>query len=775
MTIPCARDHASKMKRLLLAGVACLPLASLPLAAQAADAPGAATVGEVVVTARHRVENVQDVPAAVSVLGGDALTNTNTTNITQLAELLPSVQFTAYNPRNSQINIRGLGSASNLANDGLEPGVGFYVDQVYYARPASATFDLIDIDSVEVLRGPQGTLYGKNTTAGAVSVSTSAPTFTPEARVELTGGDSGYAQGKLSVSGPLLGDKVAGRLSASYTTRNGFYTDVATGNDVNNYRNFMLRGQLLIRPSDTLSLRLTGDFSQQNTNCCAQVLSEIVTPSNGANFVAMSQHFGYTPVVEPFARRTNTNAEVFARQETGGASAVAEWALPKMTVTSITAWRYWDWTPSNDLDASPLDLFRQASVADNQDQYSQELRIASKGENTVDYVAGLYYFRENLKNETITEYGAAAAYTYVSLAVPGAVLAGVKTVGDGEIKSTSYAAYGQATWHLTSRLDVTGGLRYTYDKKAGAFDQVASGGVPLVGIPLVFFTALRAGFAPNISYDVDASDQKWSGQLGMAYDVSDDVMIYANAARGYKTGGVNLAALGPAVPKIVAPERVDSIEAGLKTRLFDRRMTLNLALFQETAKDYQANIYDAALVKIYLANVPEVRTRGLEFDLQARPVAQVSLYASGAWTDATYTDYPAAGCGLEHITLASCNLTGGQVAGVPKWAWSGGGEYHNPMSLGSGEGEFFAGLDYSYRSKIGSTGNSRYTELEGRGLLNARIGVRSADGGWTAYVWSKNLLDKEYLTTKVPIGNNGGLFSNVGDPRTVGATLRVDF
>jgi len=149
----------------------------------------------------------------------------------------------------------------------------------------------------------------------------------------------------------------------------------------------------------------------------------------------------------------------------------------------------------------------------------------------------------------------------------------------------------------------------------------------------------------------------------------------------------------------------------------------------------------------------------------------LSLYASGAWTDATYTDYPAAACGLEHITLPSCDLTGGQVAGVPKFAWSGGGEYRAPTAVG----ELFVGLDYSYRSKIGSTGNSRYTELEGRGLLNARVGIRSAEGGWTAYVWSRNLLDEEYLTTKVPIGNNGGLFSNVGDPRTVGATLRVDF
>jgi len=770
MTHSDSRCGAPALKRLLLAGVACLPFMGASLA-QAAEESEDTTVGELVVTARHRTENVQDVPAAVSVLGGEMLANTNTTNINQLSEMLPSVQFTAYNPRNSQINIRGLGSASNLANDGLEPGVGFYVDQVYYARPASATFDLIDIESVQVLRGPQGTLYGKNTTAGAVSVTTAAPTFDPEATVELTGGDYAYGQGKLSVSGPLVGDVVAGRLSASYTTRSGFITNEVTKDRVNNYRNLMIRGQLLIRPTDDFNIRLTGDFSQQNTNCCVQVLSDIVTPSNGANFVTISQHFGYTPVARPLARRSNTDAEVFARQETGGVSAVATWNLPGAEITSVTAWRYWDWSPSNDIDASPLDLFRQGSVSDNQDQYSQELRIASTGENTVDYVAGLYYFREDLKNQTITEYGSGFVYTYVSPLVPGAVLAGVKTVGDGEIKSTSYAAYGQGTWHITPQFDLTGGLRYTSDEKSGSFDQTVSGGVPLVGVPLVFFTAIRNGFASPVSYRAEDSDGKWSGHLGLAYDASEDVMLYANLARGYKAGGVNLGALGPTVPKVIAPERVDSIEAGIKTRLFDRRMTLNLAAFQQTAKDYQANIYDAVLVRIYLGNVPEVRSRGLEFDLQARPIEQLSLYASGAYTEATYTDYPAAACGLEKITQPFCDLTGGQVAGVPKWAWSGGGEYRAPVALG----ELFVGLDYSYRSKIGSTGNSRYTELEGRGLLNARIGLRSSESGRSAYLWSRNLLDEEYLTTKVPVGNNGGLFSNVGDPRTVGVTLRAEF
>lgn len=773
--------NGTAMRMALLAGASILPvlLSAGSAQAQAATATKSAGVEEVVITARHRDENVQNIAAAVSVLGGDLLTKTNTTTITQLTEMIPSVQFSSYNPRNSQINIRGFGSAANLANDGLEPGAGFYVDQVYYARPASATFDLIDIQSVEVLRGPQGTLYGKNTTAGAVTITTAAPTFAPHASVELTGGDYRFGQGKLSVSGPLVADKLAGRLAVSYSTRDGMITNVQDGSKDNSSRNAMIRGQLLFQPNDAFNVRLIGDYAKQNTNCCTLLLSDIVTPSNGASFVNVAKTLGYTPVVDPFARKSNTNAEIHARQESGGISAVAEWKLAKATITSVTAWRYWNYDPANDLDSTPLDAFRKSQFVDDQNQYSQELRIASVGGAKLDYVAGLYYFRESLKNHSTTEYGANAMYMYVSPLLPAAILTGVANDGYANIRTTSYAAFGQATWHAAPKWDVTLGLRSNNDKKEGDYRGYVSGGAALTAPPFPAFLlptmiAVRAGFSSNMAYSASTKDNNISGQVGLSYQATRDLLVYANAARGFKTGGLNLGQLPTIVPKVVKPEQMDSIEAGFKSRLQDGRVTLNVAVFQETATDYQANVTDPVLLKAYISNVPEVRSRGVELDLAARPAEQLSIYGSAAYTDAIYTDFPSAPCGLESITAPFCNLSGGQVAGVPKWAASLGGEYTRPTTIGASPAELFIGLDTSYRSKVGSTGNSRYTEMPGREIVNARLGLRSPKG-WSAYVWSKNLLDKDYLATKVANGNNGALFSTLGDLRTIGATVRMTY
>jgi iron complex outermembrane receptor protein len=202
-------------------------------------------------------------------------------------------------------------------------------------------------------------------------------------------------------------------------------------------------------------------------------------------------------------------------------------------------------------------------------------------------------------------------------------------------------------------------------------------------------------------------------------------------------------------------------------------ITLNLAAFRETATDYQANTVDPVLLRTYIANVPEVRSQGVEIDAQARPLDGLTLYGSVAYTDAVYSSFPSAPCGLEAITSPSCNLSGRRAAGVPLWSASAGGEYAHPFSIGGLETELFGALDYSYRSAFDSVGNSRYTIVDEVGLLNSRFGVRSPGGDWSAHLWARNLLDEEYLTTKTPLFNNGGIYSNLGDPRMVGATLSL--
>jgi iron complex outermembrane recepter protein len=752
-------------------------------AATAADAPPAvdaaatASVGEVLVTARHRAEDPQKVPVALSVLGGELLAKTNTSNFAQVSQLVPSVQFSFFNSRNANINLRGLGNSIGLANDGLEPGVGFYVDGVYYDRPAAATFDLIDIDRIEVARGPQGTLFGKNTTAGAISINTLEASFKPTATLEATGGDYRYAQVKASVSGPLIGDVLAGRLSFADTSREGLLTNVYNGNRINNYRNETLRGELLYKPNDALKVRLIADYSRQPNTCCDLVLAGVVSPPNGKNFINYAQAFGYTPVVDPYARQANTNANIQAKQETGGLSVQTDYKTPNFVITSITAWRFWNWWPGNDADYTPISVLNFAQNGDHQQQFSQELRIASAGTHAVDYVAGLYFFDETIHAGALSQFGNAASYFLLSPALPSVVLDGYTVAGAAQYDTKSAAAFGQAVWHVTPKLNVTGGLRYTYDDKWGYFNQTISGAAAVPPKLAPTAALFRSIFGVPLSYTTGTRKGDVSGQINLSYQLEPAVLIYANAATGNKSGGLNLAQLPPGATSVIRPEKVTSFEAGVKSRLFDRKLTFNADIFIEDDKDYQTNLINPTTLKQYLSNIPKVRSEGVEIDLNARPTDSLSFYVAAVYDFATYKSFPNSPAPLELITQPSVNVSGRPLAGTPRFSVSFGSEYVVPFVFAGRALEAFVGADDTYRSSVFSAANdSAYSQLPALNLINARLGLRSSDGAWDAYVWSKNLTDKKYFTfVQAGVGNTGALFAQVGEPRTIGATLRYHF
>ena len=778
-----ARHGAARMAAMFGASALTALAAAHPASAQAPAAtdpaaaqPAAAAVSEVVVTARHRSEDVQKVPVAVSVLGGQFLAKTNTTNIAQISQFVPSVQFSFFNARNANINIRGLGNNIGLASDGLEPGVGFYIDGVYYDRPATATFDLVDIDRVEVLRGPQGTLFGKNTTAGAINIATAAPTFTPQGVAEISGGNYGYFQAKAAISGPIVSDVLAGRLSLSTTTREGVITNVYDNDKVNGYQNLAARAQLLYAPNSSFKLRLIADYSKQDTNCCDLVLAGVVSPPNGKNFYAYANAFGYNPVVNPGARQADTNAPIYARQETGGFSAQADWTNSKIAITSVTAWRFWNWWPSNDGDYTPLSIINTTQNGDYQNQISQELRIASVGGGRVDYVGGLYVYHEQISAVGQLSFGDAASYFLLSPLLPSLVANGYTENFTGSFDTTSLAAFGQAVWHVTPKWNLTGGLRYTYDEKYGSFNQVASGGAPLTG-GLAFLAPFRALLGASDAFTVTDDRGDLSGQADVSYQATSNVLAYLNYAKGYKSGGLNLTQLPAGASPVVAPESIDSVEAGLKTRLFDRRVTLNVDAFWERDNNYQANIYDPTLGKQYLSNVPEVQSQGVEADLHAQPTENLSLYGSVTYDDAIYATYPTAPCGLEHVTQPSCDLSGRPLAGTSLWTAAAGGEYQYLVSLGARQAQAYIGADYSYRSSTYSAAtDSIYSALPPLGLVNARVGVRAVDGRWDAYVWSRNLGATRYFTfVSAGVGNTGALVAQLGDPQTFGGTIRLRY
>jgi iron complex outermembrane receptor protein len=726
-----------------------------------------------VITARHRTEDVQKVPVAVSVIGGDFIDKTNTSNIAQISQFVPSVQFTFFNARNANINVRGIGNNVGLANDGIEPGVGFYVDGVYYSRPATATFDLVDIDHVEVLRGPQGTLFGKNTTAGAINITTKGPSFTPEATAEASGANLGYFQFKGAVAGPIIANKLAGRLSIATTSRSGLLVNEEGGNRVNAYRNRSIRAQLLYQPTDNIKARLIGDFSKQDTNCCVLVLSGIVSPPNGKDFRALAQSFGYTPTVDPFSRQADVNSTVQARQETGGVSSQVDWTLPGMILTSVTAWRYWNWYPANDADNTPISVLTKAQNGDHERQFTQEFRLASSGSGPIEYVGGLYLFSEQIKAITTTTYGNAGAAFILGATRPSIIADGYTIDSGGTYHTTSLAAFGQAVWHVTSRLKLTGGLRYTYDHKRGLFSQVVSGGAPLTGT-LAALAPLRAALGTSTAFNAGFDDGAVSGLADISYQITPDIMAYANYARGDKSGGLNLTQLPAGANSIIAPETLDAYEVGLKTHLFDGAVTLNGALFWQNDQNYQANLIDPVIGKQYLSNVPKVRSRGVEVDATARLGENLNLYSSLAYDDAIYDSFVNGVCGLERITSPRCDLSGADLAGVPRWSVSVGGEYHRPIT---DTVEAFGGFDYTFRSSLYSAAtDSIYSKLPALSLVNARLGVRSARSAWSAYVWVKNLADEKYFTfTSAGTGNTGALFSQLGDPRAFGATFRVKY
>lgn len=297
------------------------------------EVPLVASVGDIVVTARRRDERAQDVPIALTVVNEELLARTGTYNVAQVTQLAPSVQLLSSNPRNTAITIRGLGASYGLANDGLEQGVGLYVDQVYYGRPATATMDFVDLDRIEILRGPHGTLFGKNTTAGALNITTRAPSLTPDAQGEISVGDFGFLQAKATVSGPLVPDMLAGRLSIVSTRRDGMLYNVTTDRRQNAQEAISFRGQLLYQPTDRFSLKLAADYADLTPDCCTQVYftyGQTLKPA-AQQFPALAAGRGYAPAsTNPHDRLSDVDSAIQADQIHRGVrpSSTMTWGLP---------------------------------------------------------------------------------------------------------------------------------------------------------------------------------------------------------------------------------------------------------------------------------------------------------------------------------------------------------------------------------------------------------------------------------------------------------------
>ncbi len=771
------------------AAVSLVLLGTLPQTQAAAPTTAVeAPVLEVIkVTARKREENVQDVPIAISVLTAQDLDKTGTYSTEQLTRLQPSIQLISSNPRNTAVTIRGLGSVIGLTNDGLESGVGFYVDDVYYARPGSAMVDLLDIERVEVLRGPQGTLFGKNTTAGALNLSTAAPTFTPEGKAEITLGEDGYTQGKAIISGALVADKVAGRLAVSSTRRDGTVKNITTGAKQNDTNSQALRAQLLIEASPVLKIKLSADYAYQDPNANTQVFVRYGATKRSAasQFPALAAAFNYQPASEnPYDRLVDVNSPIQARQILKGTSAKVDWDLGDVSFTSISAIRTWDWTPQNDRDYTALAVRTKSNNPSAQDQWSQEFRLASNGSNDIDWVAGLYAFGQDVETHGTEQWGKDGARWLIGANVPSNLIDGYTSNTDVYTSTDSYAAYAQATWRVTEELRITPGVRYTKEEKSGDFTQVAAGGLATTDTAL---NTAKRGIARNQKYAADFSDSSPTGQLNIAYDLAEEQLVYLNWARGYKSGGINAAGIptdaagNPSlVSATVQPEKSTTIEAGLKTQWLDRRLTANFAIYDTQVSDYQANVVDAGpgALRGYLANIEKVSVRGFEFDSRAQLADNWSIYATYAYTDGEYDSFRNGPPPLEELAsgTSAFDLSGRALPGVSKNAGSVGTEYSWGGTVSGVTGEWYSAADLSFRSDWNSDASvSKYLLVEGSTLVNLRVGFRT-NNGTDVSLYARNAFNEDYLSfLSIQAGNSGAVYGHVGDPRNIGIRVKAEF
>ena len=741
----------------------------------------------VVVTARRVEEAAQDVPIPLSVVDRNLAENAAAFNVNRLKELVPTVQFYSTNPRNSAINIRGLGAPFGLTNDGLEPGVGLYIDGVFYARPAAATLDFLDIERIEVLRGPQGTLFGKNTTAGAINVTTRKPSFTRGGEFELNLGDVGFVQAKASVTSPF-GRRVAGRLSFSGTQRHGSVYNVRTQDYVNDLDNTGIRGQLLIAPSDTLAIVWATDYTRQRPEGYTQVVAGVAPTLRPANrqFAQIAADLNYAPPsYNAFDRVTDVDTPLRSYQDLGGTAINVDWKLSRGVLTATTGWRFWNWNPSNDRDFTGLPITTISAAPSRQRQWSQEVRYAGTLGLHVNFITGAFAFHQTILSDPSfsQEQGSAAARV---LLAPSAN-AGTTGLLDGygfdqfvDYANTSAAVFGQLELAVGDRLRLLPGLRFNYDQKEVDFDQQVYGGLQTSAPALI---ALQQSILAPQSYRADVDDTNLSGQFTAAYALTKRANAYATYGTGFKSVGLNLngvptdAANQPVISAAtVKPENVRNVEVGVKTEIA-RGVTVNLAVYDTLIKDFQAQVTNASVgvLRGYLANAEKVRVRGAELDLTARVRPDLSLYGAAAYSDGRYLSFSDAPPPLEDTGgRQSKDISGSLLPGISKWAFSSGGEYARAQTLFGQNGHVFGGLDVSYRSSFSSSASfSRYLVVDTYHLVNARVGFRAADG-WTVFVWSRNLLDKDYfeLLTAAP-GNTGLFVGQPGDARSVGITLRV--
>ncbi len=770
-----------------LFGVSILALAA-PAAAQqvASDAPDVG-VADIIVTAQKREERLQDVPVAVTVVSGAALENRGSLNLENAQYLVPSLNFRKSGVAiNQSLFLRGVGTSTfSLAG---EPSVSTVVDGVVFSRAGEAFSDLVDIERIEVLRGPQGTLFGKNSSAGVVNIVTRRPGDEFGITVDASWFEGNEWRLRGTVDAPI-NDIVKTRFTGFYSKFDGNIYNEAIDRDVNGYERYGVRGIVEAKPSDTLTLTLIGDWRKANDDCCAEVVgSPPLTATGAVNTTALAFIQPAIPELKgDKTRRVNQNTVNRNEETSWGVSLQADLELGGQLLTSITAYRSYDNNEVRDGDWTSQPYIGVPQLADVGPQtgttFTQELRIASTGNNTIDYVAGAFFSKaktDRTFTRNVIQCAAATPPAPTTLTPCTSPLAAAPTFPTGTAffgsDFTNFALFGQATWNLSDRIRLIGGLRYTIDQLDVFHSRqtaLAGPGIQPSGpiVNGVLATAARP-------WRGKATEEDLSGRAGVQFDLAETSTAYATYARGYKGPAFNvfynLQAVGTGV---VDAETADAFEIGLKNTLFDGTLVLNLAGFYAKYYNFQANNPDivSGVVVTRFTNAGDVSTRGVELDFVWRPSSAFGLSGGVAYTDAHVDEFNLPPGGNPSQVIPS----GTPLGYAPKWKGSLAADYR--LELG-GAFDLLFGLQGSYQSEQLSLfdANPIVREagiIDGYALVDASIGIADKDDRYRVTLFARNLFDQSFAAAIANGGPAGSYLYRIPREadRHFGITARVNF
>jgi iron complex outermembrane receptor protein len=703
-----------------LAFVAALAVPHVALAQAAAETQDDQGISDIVVTATKMGEtSLQSTPIAVSAVSGEELAARGIRDVQDLKAYVPSLQVSDLSGY-TQLYVRGIGSNSVFI--GSDPSTTMHLDGVYLARPLAYLNDFLDVERIEVLRGPQGTLYGRNSVGGTINIVSRRPSdeFTAEVRGEYGNYDR-YAL-KAYVSGPLGGGGVAASLAADLSGHDAFRENVSTGNDMENLKSRGVRGQLLVPLGEGARVTLRADYSRQSGAFGGnpKLIGPVGVPLDDS-ILDDPDKVSLDGVSQTVLKNHGVSADVEIEIADG------------IDLRSLSAYRGFRGSIDADADSSSIPLFRNLVAPIRQSQFSQEFNLVGKGDS-FDWVLGAYYFQErNREPLTLTLYPFGASHVQRPL-----------------LRADSLAFFGQGEFHISGQLSVVVGLRYTTERKRYELEDrftastdpdpdAVEAAFPISGVP---------GIPDPFVVNTRRRDHALTPKFGINFKPSDNVLIYVSATRGFKSGGYDYGANNAADASAgYGPEKLWSYEAGLKSDWLDRRLRANLTAFYYDYTDLQVQsfVQNGASFGARTQNAATARVKGIEAEFVARPAGGLTLHANLAYLDARYREYLNAFV----PTFGSFDASGMRLNNAPKWSATLGGSYE--FDLG-GSGRINAGADLHLQSRVfftaandGVNGVSGYPEQQdGYSLLNARIGWTSADDRWGVSLIGSNLADKNY-------------------------------